>query len=361
MKVLSLMDAGSALSRVLRRLGLVHSDLRGTLRQWLLLLWDHVADRFEQLSNQLSDRFDRISGQIANGFERLSDRIYDGADFDIGKLNDRAKRWSNIAQIRRSAAAVSLGDGNVICRTLGKYRQYVVARDVGFSPYVMLDGFYEYHVTEFVARNVKPGMQVMDIGANFGYFTLLMADLVGPTGMVYAFEPNPNVATLLGYSLRANNFTSRAVVDRRAISDRAGMATFLIPAVALTNARIIDPIDPAQTGSSPDLMYLTVETVALDDVHYEGINFIKVDIEGAEEKLWHGGKSFFARNPDLLCVLEFNCKRCASPQATLEDISRKFRLRCLDETSYLRDVTINEMLESEFDWLLVLSQREEVD
>ena len=53
-----------------------------------------------------------------------------------------------------------------------------------------------------------------------------MADLVGPTGKVYAFEPNPNVATLLGYSLRANNFTSRAVVDRRAISDRVGMATF---------------------------------------------------------------------------------------------------------------------------------------
>jgi FkbM family methyltransferase len=225
----------------------------------------------------------------------------------------------------------------------------------------MLDGFYEYHVTEFVARNVKPGMQVMDIGANFGYFTLLMADLVGPTGKVYAFEPNPNVATLLGYSLRANNFTSRAVVDYRAISDCAGSATFLIPAFALTNAHIIDPIDPAQIGSSPDLMHLTVETVALDDLRCEGINFIKADIEGAEEKLWHGGKSFFARNPDLLCVLEFNCNRCASPRATLEDVGRIFRLRCLDESSYVRDVTINEMLDSEFDWMLVLSQHEEVD
>jgi hypothetical protein len=38
-----------------------------------------------------------------------------------------------------------------------------------------------------------------------------------------------------------------------------------------------------------------------------------------------------------------------------------FQLRCLDETSYVRDVTINEMLDSEFDWLLVLSHREEVD
>ena len=128
------MGAGSALSRVLGRLGLVSSDLRETLRQWLLLLWDHVADRFDRLSNQVSDRFDRVSGQLANAFENLSDRVYDGADFDIGKLNDRAKRWSNIAQIRRSSAAVSIGDGNVVCRTLGKYRQYVVARDVGFSP-----------------------------------------------------------------------------------------------------------------------------------------------------------------------------------------------------------------------------------
>ena len=38
-----------------------------------------------------------------------------------------------------------------------------------------------------------------------------------------------------------------------------------------------------------------------------------------------------------------------------------FQLRCLDETSYVQDVTINEMLDSEFDWLLVLSHREEVD
>ena len=304
------MNAGSALSRVLRRLGFVRGDLRGTLRQWLLLLGGRIADRFDQLSNELSDRFarDRMSGQIVNAFENLSDRAYDGADFDISKLNDRAKRWTNIAQIRRSSAAVSIGDGNVVCRTLGKYRQYVVARDVGFSPYVMLDGFYEYHVTEFVARNVKPGMRVMDIGANFGYFTLLMADLVGPTGKVYAFEPNPNAATLLGYSLRANNFTSRAVVDCRAISDRAGIATFLIPAVALTNARITDPIDAAHAGSSPDLTHLTVETVALDDLKHEGISFIKADIEGAEEKLWYGGKSF-------LLEIRISCACSSSMQA----------------------------------------------
>jgi hypothetical protein len=99
--------SGSALSRVLGRLGLVSSDLRETLRQWLLLLWDHVADRFDRLSNQVSDRFDRVSGQLANAFEKLSDRVYDGADFDIDNLGDRAKRWNGPRQPYQSVMVMS--------------------------------------------------------------------------------------------------------------------------------------------------------------------------------------------------------------------------------------------------------------
>jgi FkbM family methyltransferase len=343
------MRVGTVLVRRLRKIGILRSDLGTKLRQWLLLLWDHI-----------SGRFDRLSDQITAGFGALSDQVYDGADFDIRKLTDRRQRWSNIAQIRRSAAAVSLGNGNVVCRTLGKYRQYVIGRDIGFSPYVMLDGFWEYHVTEFVTRNVAGGMRVMDIGANFGYYTLLMADLIGTNGKVYAFEPNPTVAAMLEYSLRVNNFTSRAVIDRRAIwSSSANVMNFSIPEISLTNASVTGPI--GETVSSADFTNLPVETVALDDLPYDSIDFVKADIEGAEEKLWYGGKKFFARHPNVLCLLEFNCARCLSARATLEDISRFFRLRYLDQESYVRDVTIDQMLASEFDWLLVLSRRENID
>ena len=222
----------------------------------------------------------------------------------------------------------------------------------------MLDGFWEYHVTEFVARNVTSNMRVMDIGANFGYYTLLMADLVGTKGRVYVFEPNPTVATMLEHSLRANNFEARAEVYRRAIWNASDTkVNFHIPEVVLTNARIAEAVDV----SSPDTSNILVETVALDDLAYDRIDFVKADIEGAEEQLWEGGKNFFNRHRDILCLLEFNCRRCRSARTTLEDMSRNFRLRCLDEASSVRDVTIDEMLASEFDWLLVLSHREHID
>lgn len=95
------------------------------------------------------------------------------AEFDIHRLRQREKRWDNVAELRRWASAVPMGNGVVLCRTLGKYRQYVSESDIGLSPYVILDGFFEYAVTEFVVRNVTEGMTVMDLGANYGYYTIL--------------------------------------------------------------------------------------------------------------------------------------------------------------------------------------------
>src|SRR6516225_6955088 len=101
------------------------------------------------------------------------------SEFEIKKLRHREKRWDNIGELRRWARAVPMGNGMILCRTLGKYKHYVSETDIGLSPYIMLDGFFEYAITEFVARNVSQGMTVIDLGANYGYYTILMADLVG--------------------------------------------------------------------------------------------------------------------------------------------------------------------------------------
>lgn len=350
------MRAAITARRLLRKLGVSSSERTATLRQWLLLLWHRISERIDRLSDHIDARSDRLADHVAASSDALSHRIYDGTYFAIAKLTDRSQRWNNMARIRQSAFAVSLGNGAVLCRILGNYRQYVIGRDIGYAPFAMLDGFYEYHLTEFIARNVRSGMRVMDIGANFGYYTLLMADLVGPNGKVHAFEPNPAVAAMLDHSLRVNNFTSRATVDRRALWNCSGQQlNFHIPETALTNACIMEPVESA------DATNLLIETIALDDVPEIDIDFIKADIEGAEEKFWEGSKNFFVRHPDVICILEFNCARCPSSRATLEDIGRLFRLRCLDDQSQVRDVKISEMLESPYDWLLVLSNRQEID
>jgi FkbM family methyltransferase len=316
------------------------------------------------LAASLASFWRRIS--MPSAFDRRLRRIENLAqtasrmDFDIGDLLDRDKRWQNIADFRRLAKSAAVGDSTVLCRTLGKYKQYVSGLDVGYSPHVILDGFWEYHVTEFIARNVSAGATVLDLGANFGYFTLLMADLVGDDGVVYAFEPNPVAVQALRRTLIVNNFYFRVRLDTRAIWDSSGQTvTFHVPEIAPINARIVEPLDGRLAPTDPGL--LSVDTVALDDLPITGATFIKADIEGAEERLWRGSRQFLARNPDVILLLEVNCTRCTDPRAMLEDIAEVFTLRHLDGDSYVKDITIEQMLASQYDWMLVLSHREAID
>src|SRR5262249_7878864 len=86
---------------------------------------------------------------------------------------------------------VYLGRHTALCRVLGLFKISLDTNDTGFASHVLLDGFWEMWLTIFFARQVKPGMTVIDVGANFGYYTLLFGSLVGDEGRVYAVEPNP--------------------------------------------------------------------------------------------------------------------------------------------------------------------------
>ena len=95
------------------------------------------------------------------------------------------------------AQPLYLGDNSALCRVLSRYKLLLDTRDLGFAAHVLLDGYWEMWLTIFMCRHIQPGMVAIDVGANFGYYTVLMADLVGPEGHVFAVEPNPVVAALL--------------------------------------------------------------------------------------------------------------------------------------------------------------------
>src|ERR1043166_6526206 len=120
---------------------------------------------------------------------------------------------------RAQTQVTYLGDHRALCRVLGKYLMYVDTRDLSLAPHMMMNGFWEMWVTQAIVDYVKPGMRCIDVGANCGYYTLLLADLVGEKGRVWAYEPQERVFEMLKHTGRVNG-GAHVSISMNAISNR---------------------------------------------------------------------------------------------------------------------------------------------
>lgn len=126
------------------------------------------------------------------------------------------------ALVRAHARAVPLPDGTILCRALGRYPMVVEGRDLGLSARLMIEGFWDYAVVSFIARVLRPGQVAIDAGANLGFLTLLMADMVGPAGRVEAVEPNAALARLAERNLVMNGLAAQVRIHQAAAAERGG-------------------------------------------------------------------------------------------------------------------------------------------
>jgi FkbM family methyltransferase len=218
--------------------------------------------------------------------------------FDVRRIA-RLSRAEGEARIRALCHSVYLGDHDILCRCLGRYKVYPDARDLGVGPHIMMEGFWEYWITQFVLTVVKPGMAVMDVGANFGYYALLFSDLVGPDGKCIAVEPNPLVAKHLDKTIRVNGFAERCSMHAVALGREDGTASLHVPENDYGGASVCAGRD------GPGVV--RVPLMALDRI-CEGLHrldFLKIDAEGSEPAIIDGAAATIARlRPSLL--LEFS-------------------------------------------------------
>lgn len=224
--------------------------------------------------------------------------------FDVGTLLTRP-RAENEAIIRGLCNVAYLGDSTALCRVLGRYKMFTDTHDVGLSSHLMLDGYWEMWVTEAIASRVRPGMVVADIGANLGYFSLLMAELVGPQGFVHAFEPNPRMVERLQKSLDVNGFGARSAVHQVALGATDGEPmVFVVPPNEPKNAHMM-PFG----GELPEGASLLHTRTLSGNADWSEIEFAKIDVEGAEEVVWTGAHGLLDAKRLHTVVLEFTPAR----------------------------------------------------
>ena len=145
-------------------------------------------------------------------------------------------------------------------------------------------GIHELDVQSCIAKIVKPGMNVYDVGAHLGFFALILSRLVGPEGMVIAFEPNPEARKRLVEHLSLNGLNGRVRVEDYALGDFDGDARFSL-SLSNTQGRFEDL--PYVKGGS----IINVHCKQLDKYVEEGgciPDFILMDVEHAEGRVLRG-------------------------------------------------------------------------
>lgn len=255
---------------------------------------------------------------------------------------------------RSLASPVYLGDHTALCRILGFHKIFVDTRDTGFAANLLLDGYWESWLTRFIARRVRPGMVTIDVGANFGYFTLLLGALVGPQGRVLACEPNPVAAANLRRSILLNGHMDRTSLIECALGAVAGGdAVLFVPNGEPKNAHVI----AAASDADPTLGAIChVARITLDRLAAElpRVDFIKIDAEGAEENILAGMRETLARCKPCL-IVEFNPRRCRDPIGFLNEFKSIYgALRYLDYHGRVREATVQQLTVDRGgeDWLL---------
>jgi FkbM family methyltransferase len=153
------------------------------------------------------------------------------------------------------------------------------------------------------------GNVVLDIGANIGDDTLVIARIIGSKGKVYAFEPDPENFKLLKKNVKANGYTNVVTVGK-AVSNKNGKVKLFLSENNKADHRIYE--------SDNSRKYVEVDTISLDK--YFGhlsrkINVIKIDIQGAEMMAFEGMVKLFKDNKYPKLLTEFwpiGLKRCGS-------------------------------------------------
>ena len=218
-------------------------------------------------------------------------------------------------------------DEDLVVETKAGFR--MAASPANYVSYgIYFYGEYDPLMTEALTRLARPGQTVWDVGTERGWFSCLLAKLVGPGGRVDAFEAWPANAARLRRNLALNHM-HWVRANQVAVSDRPGEALFQLPTEEVTRDNLLP-------GNCSGVGYLTtlesadtirVPTIALDDYaeanDVRALALIKLDIEGAETRAIRGAWRTLQRHRPIVAV-EYNRLALRRAGASWEELDRLF-------------------------------------
>lgn len=197
------------------------------------------------------------------------------------------------AYLGRDRGLVQLHNGSYL---------FIDTRDVSVAPSLIIYGKWEWWIEAALLRLVRPGQVVVDVGAHFGYYTVVLAHAVGAQGRVFAFEANPHLADLLSTSMGVNTVGAWVTVTNAAVIDREEMVAFRVDPRLSGGGHLAHPND----GPTLDSYSVKGMTLSAALTGVERIDVLRMDIEGCEPLALLGAKALIRNSPDLSIVCEWD-------------------------------------------------------
>ena len=248
----------------------------------------------------------------------------------------RLGAWRVLWRLLRRRGFLNIGVGGVTIRARlaglsSRYLARAVPDPIRADGHVIFHGFgseesmrmatgaYEPETTAIIRALLRPGQTFVDVGAHVGYFTLLGARAVGPTGQVYAFEPAPTNLAVLAKNIQANGYDGRVTVVPKAVSNRSGTSRLFVA----DSDSMWHTILPHWGGTHIEVVTTTLDEF-FEQAGWPPIHFVKIDVEGAEKEALEGMAGLSRRNPWLKLAVEFATSNFP-PGNDPEDVFRVLR------------------------------------
>jgi FkbM family methyltransferase len=174
---------------------------------------------------------------------------------------------------------------------------YIHTNTADFPLYAF--GPYEPYTAELFKRVIKPGATVLDIGAQYGYFSLIAAHHVGLDGKIYAFEPSPTNFQLLKQNIYMNKYTNIIHPLQKAVGDKRSTMTLFVYENSDAHSMYRHP----QAAVKEEI---SVECITIDEFLGEKpVDVIKMDIDGHDPYGLQGMKKTIAKSGSIILFAEF--------------------------------------------------------
>jgi len=244
------------------------------------------------------------------------------------------------------AKSFYMGNHLLLSKILGRYKIYIDSRDIGIASNLIMDGFWESWITKFIVQNVKNGDVCIDAGANFGYYSLLLAELCGKSGKTIAIEPNVHLSKLLSFTSVLNDY--QFINIQKALGDKKEEQTLTVPLHFWGGGTIrkekVDDLVTTQTVQVDTLDNL------IEELNFSTVDFIKMDCEGVEPLIFCGMEKTLKKNPQLKMVMEYSPFMYKDPKSFTQFLFSRFSVG-----EITGDSTVKQFSESDTDYLVNLS------